>query len=86
MLLSLALTHFSCIWFVQTLQNDVKAFQKQAKKERLSKADTDARVASMERIVNERHAKELAALQVLGTHMAASDRLAELYNSRVAVN
>lgn len=48
---------------LQNLQNDIKAFQKKAKKDKLSKKDTDAQVQSMEAAVKARHEEELAALE-----------------------
>lgn len=49
---------------LQNLQNDVKAFQKKAKKEKLSKKDTDAHVQRMESDLKARHEEELASLEV----------------------
>ncbi|GMF22743.1 unnamed protein product [Phytophthora fragariaefolia] len=46
---------------VQTLQTDVKAFQKKAKKDRLSKKETEEQVAAMENAVKQRHEEELKA-------------------------
>lgn len=46
---------------LRTLQNDVKAFQKKAKKDRLSKKELEAQVAAMEAAVKERHEQELKA-------------------------
>lgn len=48
----------------QNLQNDIKAFQKKAKKDKLSKKDTDAQVQSMESDMKAHHEEELASLEV----------------------
>lgn len=46
----------------QALQSEVKAFQKKAKKDRVSKQEADARVQQMEADVQRRHAEELGAV------------------------
>ncbi|KAG7401098.1 OTU domain-containing protein 6B [Phytophthora boehmeriae] len=48
---------------LRTLQNDVKTFQKKAKKDRLSKKDTESQVLAMETAVKERHEEELKAFE-----------------------
>ncbi|GMF12811.1 unnamed protein product [Phytophthora lilii] len=48
---------------LQTLQNDVKAFQKKAKKDRLSKKDIETQVAAMENAMKERHEQEIRAFE-----------------------
>ncbi|ETL96740.1 hypothetical protein L917_05839 [Phytophthora nicotianae] len=48
---------------LRTLQNDVKAFQKKAKKDRMSKKDIEAQVLAMENAVKERHDAELKAFK-----------------------
>ncbi|EEY57257.1 uncharacterized protein PITG_11090 [Phytophthora infestans T30-4] len=44
---------------LRTMQNDIKAFQKKAKKDRLSKKDIETQVATMEDAVKDRHEQEL---------------------------
>ncbi|POM79955.1 OTU ovarian tumor-like cysteine protease [Phytophthora palmivora] len=48
---------------LRTLQNDVKAFQKKAKKDRLSKKDMEAQVLAMESALKERHDQEIKAFE-----------------------
>lgn len=50
------------MWCSQTLQNDIKAFQKKAKKDRLSKQEAEARMQQMEADVKRRHEEELEAI------------------------
>lgn len=57
--------------YKQNLQNDIKAFQKKAKKDKLSKKDTDAQVQSMESDLEARHEEELASLEVGALHVRA---------------
>ncbi|KAL4109436.1 hypothetical protein PRIC1_001136 [Phytophthora ramorum] len=48
---------------LRTLLNDVKAFQKKAKKDRVSKKDVDMQVQAMEDAVKQRHDQELQAFE-----------------------
>ncbi|KAG3022768.1 hypothetical protein JG687_00005609 [Phytophthora cactorum] len=48
---------------LRTLQNDIKAFQKKAKKDRLSKKDIETQVAAMENAMKERHDAEVKAFE-----------------------
>ncbi|OWZ19470.1 OTU ovarian tumor-like cysteine protease [Phytophthora megakarya] len=50
---------------LRTLQTEVKAFQKKAKKDRLSKKDTETQVAVMENAMKERHDQELLAFETM---------------------
>ncbi|KAL3672051.1 hypothetical protein V7S43_002715 [Phytophthora oleae] len=51
---------------LRMLQNDIKAFQKKAKKDRLSKKDIETQAAAMESAMNERHEQELTAFETEG--------------------
>ncbi|RLN06612.1 hypothetical protein BBJ28_00002811 [Nothophytophthora sp. Chile5] len=48
---------------MRTLQNDVKAFQKKAKKDRMSKKDVEAQIQAMESEAKQRHEEELLAFE-----------------------
>uniref|UniRef100_K3WEB1 OTU domain-containing protein n=1 Tax=Globisporangium ultimum (strain ATCC 200006 / CBS 805.95 / DAOM BR144) TaxID=431595 RepID=K3WEB1_GLOUD len=48
---------------LRNLQTEVKAFQKKAKKDKLSKKDTETQIQQMENDLKHKHEQELAALQ-----------------------
>ncbi|GLD97615.1 hypothetical protein PINS_up006305 [Pythium insidiosum] len=48
---------------LRNLQNEIKAFQKKAKKDKLSKKELEEQVRKMEDDMKQRHADELAALE-----------------------
>ncbi|KAG6622541.1 OTU ovarian tumor-like cysteine protease [Phytophthora cinnamomi] len=53
---------------LRNLQNEVKAFQKKAKKDRLSKKEVETQVAAMESALKERHEQEIKAFEEEETH------------------
>ncbi|DBA01207.1 TPA: LOW QUALITY PROTEIN: hypothetical protein N0F65_002342 [Lagenidium giganteum] len=58
---------------LRSLQNEIKAVQKSAKKEKLSKKDVEAKVKQMEEDMKQRHEKELASFQEEETPAADSN-------------
>ncbi|KAE8907325.1 hypothetical protein PF010_g1637 [Phytophthora fragariae] len=58
---------------LRNLQSEVKAFQKKAKKDRLSKKEVETQVAAMESALKERHEQELKAFEAETDEQDAAD-------------
>ncbi|KAJ0404591.1 hypothetical protein P43SY_005549 [Pythium insidiosum] len=57
---------------LRNLQNEIKAFQKKAKKDKLSKKESEEQIRKMEEDMKQRHAEELAALEGEGERDTAA--------------